>query len=99
MRPKYARVNGEGAGIIIANLPDGVIEKGIPSETVVAQMTIDKYVYGMPLHRQIDKYTRMGVRIPASTASDWMLKGWKQLTPLWELLKLLVINRKIPTGR
>ena len=83
-----------GEGIIIATLPDRVIEKGIPSETVVAQMVIDKYVYGMPLHRQIDKYTRMGVRIPASTASDWMMKGWKQLAPLWELLKLLVINQK-----
>lgn len=99
VRIKYARSNGEGllagqAGIIIAELPDRVIEKGIPSETVVAQMTIDKYVYGMPLHRQIDKYTRMGVRIPASTASDWMMKGWKQLVPLWELLKLLVINQK-----
>jgi hypothetical protein len=92
VRPKYARPNGEG--IIIADLPDRVIEKGIPSETVVAQMVIDKYVYGMPLHRQIDKYSRMGVRIPASTASDWMLKGWKQLVPLWELLKLLVINQK-----
>jgi transposase len=92
LRPKYAKANGEG--IIIANLPDRVIEKGIPSETVVAQMTIDKYVYGMPLHRQIDKYTRMGVRIPASTASDWMMKGWKQLVPLWELLKLLVTNQK-----
>jgi transposase len=92
IRPKYAKANGEG--IIIANLPDRVIEKGIPSETVVAQMTIDKYVYGMPLHRQIDKYTRMGVRIPASTASDWMMKGWKQLVPLWELLKLLVTNQK-----
>lgn len=92
VRPKYAKENGEG--VIIANLPDRVIEKGIPSETVVAQMTIDKYVYGMPLHRQIDKYTRMGVRIPASTASDWIMKGWKQLVPLWELLKLMVMNQK-----
>jgi transposase len=92
VRNKYAKANGEG--IIIANLPDRVIEKGIPSETVVAQMTVDKYVYGMPLHRQIDKYTRMGIRIPASTASDWMMKGWKQLVPLWELLKLLVTNQK-----
>jgi hypothetical protein len=33
VRPKYARPNGEG--IIIADLPDRVIEKGIPSETVV----------------------------------------------------------------
>jgi len=92
VRPKYARPNGEG--IVIGQLPDRVIEKGIPSERVIAQMTLDKYVYGLPLHRQIDKYRRLGVNIPASTASDWQIKGWKHLAPLWELLKLLVINQK-----
>ena len=92
IRPKYARPNGEG--IVIGILPDRAIEKGIPSESVIAQMTVDKYVYGMPLHRQIDKYNRMGVRIPASTASDWIMKGWDHLRPLWELLRLMVINQK-----
>lgn len=92
VRPKYARPNGEG--ILIGLLPDRVIEKGIPSESVIAQMSIDKYVYGLPLHRQIDKYRKMGVNIPASSASDWLMKGWKHLVPLWELLKLLVINQK-----
>jgi transposase len=92
IRPKYARPNGEG--IIIGILPDRVIEKGIPSESVIAQMTVDKYVYGMPLHRQIDKYTKMGVRIPASTASDWIMSGWEHLRPLWELLRLIVTSQK-----
>lgn len=92
IRPKYARPNGEG--IIIGTLPDRVIEKGIPSESVIAQMTVDKYVYGMPLHRQIDKYTKMGVRIPASSASDWIMKGWIHLKPLGELLRLIVTNQK-----
>lgn len=92
VRPKYALPNGEG--IIQGQLPDRVVNKGIPSDRLVAQMSIDKYVYGLPLHRQIDKYRRLGVNIPASTASDWMLKGWKHLIPLWELLKLLVINQK-----
>lgn len=92
VRPKYARPNGEG--IVVGFLPDRVIDKGIPSESVVAQMAVDKYVYGLPLHRQIDKYTKMGIRIPASTASDWMMKGWYRLEPLWELLKLLVLNQK-----
>lgn len=92
VRPKYARPNGQG--IVIGQLPDRVIEKGIPSNRVIAQMTLDKYVYGLPLHRQIDKYRRLGVNIPASTASDWMIKGWKHLIPLWELLKLLVIHQK-----
>lgn len=92
IRPKYARPNG--GGIIIGILPDRVIEKGIPSESVIAQMTVDKYVYGMPLHRQIDKYTRMGVRVPASTASDWIMRGWDHLRPLWELLRVMVTAQK-----
>ncbi|MFC6194115.1 IS66 family transposase [Dyadobacter subterraneus] len=92
IRYKYARANGEG--IITASLPDRVIEKGIPSEAVIAQMVVDKYVFGLPLHRQIDKYRRLGVNVPASTASDWIIKGWQHLTPLWELLKLLVLNQR-----
>jgi transposase len=92
VRPKYARANGEG--VIIGELPERVIDKGIPSEAVIAQMSVDKYVYGMPLHRQIDKYSRLGVNIPASTASDWLIKGWRHLIPLWELLKLLVLEQK-----
>lgn len=92
VRPKYARANGEG--IVIGQLPERVIEKGIPSNRLIAQMILDKYVYGLPLHRQIDKYRRLGVNIPASTASDWMIKGWKHMIPLWGLLKLMVINQK-----
>lgn len=92
VRPVYAKADGEG--ILMGLLPDRVIEKGIPSESVVAQMTVDKYVYGMPLHRQLDKYLKMGVRIPASTASDWLMGGWEQLQPLWKLLRLVVISQK-----
>jgi transposase len=107
IRYKYARANGEG--IITTSLPDRVIDraanrKGIPSEAVIAQMVVDraadcKYVFGLPLHRQIDKYRRLGVNVPASTASDWIMRGWQhraanRLAPLWELLKLLVLNQK-----
>lgn len=42
IRPKYAKENGEG--ILIGILPDRVIEKGIPSESVIVLMTVDKYV-------------------------------------------------------
>jgi transposase len=91
IRRKYAQPNGEG--ILIGALPERVVDKGIPSNRLVGEMMIDKYVYGLPLHRQIDKYRRLGVNIPASTASDWMMKGWKHLAPLWELLKRVVVNQ------
>ncbi|TRX44006.1 transposase, partial [Fulvivirga sp. M361] len=74
-------------------LPERVIDKGIPSDGLIAQMILDKYVYGLPLHRQISKYRRLGVNLPASTASDWIIKGWKHLVPLWELLNLLIANQ------
>ena len=92
VRRKYARPNGEG--IVMGLLPDRVVDKGIPSEGVVAQMMMDKYVFALPLNRQIDKFRRLGVNLPASTASDWLIKGWRHLAPLWELLKVLVINQK-----
>ncbi len=92
IRPKYARPND--GGILIGVLPDRAIEKGIPSESVVAQLTDDKYVYGMPLHRQSDKYGKMGVRISASSASDWIMGGWRKIRPLWELLRLVIENQK-----
>jgi len=92
IRPKYARKEGEG--IIMGPLPERVIEKGIPSESILANITIDKYVFGLPLHRQINKYRRLGINLPASTVSDWMIKTWRHLVPLWELLKLMVMNQK-----
>jgi len=92
IRPKYARPNGEG--VVIGELPERVVAKGIPSNSLVAQIIVNKYVYGLPLHRQIDQFRRMGVNIPASTISDWPMKGWRHLVPLWELLKLLVLAQR-----
>lgn len=92
VRPKYARSQGEG--ILIGELPERIIDKGIPSEGLLAAMLIDKYVFGLPLHRQIDKYRRLGVTLPASTVSDWMLKSYRQLLPLWTLLQMVVVNQQ-----
>lgn len=92
IRRKYARKGGEG--IIMGTLPERVIEKGIPSESILANIVIHKFVFGLPLHRQIKQFYRLGINLPASTVSDWMIKTWRHLIPLWELLKLMVMNQK-----
>jgi len=92
IRRKYARKGG--AGIIMGSLPERVIEKGIPSESILANIVIYKFVFGLPLHRQIKQFYRLGINLPASTVSDWMIKTWRYLIPLWELLKLMVMNQK-----
>lgn len=50
IRPEYRKPGGYG--IIIGTLPERVVEKGIPSDSVLAHMNVQKYVYGLPLHRQ-----------------------------------------------
>lgn len=72
VRPMYARAIGEG--IIIGLLSERVIDTSIHSESVLAQMSIDKYVYGLPLHRQIDKSRRLGLNIPATSGSIMALR-------------------------
>lgn len=70
IRPKYARLNGKG--MLIGILADRLIEKGISFESVIALMTVDTYVYGMPLHRQIDKYSNTGVRTGRDHPDPWV---------------------------
>lgn len=92
IRPKYAKP--EGQGILIGTLPERVVEKGIPSDSVLAYMNVLKYVYGLPLHRILAMFLKMGIRIPASTASDWIMASYQHLKPLYQLLRLIILNQK-----
>lgn len=52
------------------------------------------YCFSMLLARIFSKEAIAPEMMASETASDWLMKGWKHLTPLWELLQLLVINQK-----
>jgi transposase len=53
-----------------APLGDKVIEKGRMGVKLVSCMTVEKYRDGLPLHRQIERFRRLGVSIPVSTLVD-----------------------------
>jgi transposase len=75
IRPKYARVKTDGTGyteVVIAELPDFPIEKGIPAAGLLAQILVDKHVDHLPIYRQIKRYQRDGVKLSASTISGWL---------------------------
>jgi transposase len=54
IRPKYALPDNDG--IIIGKLPVLPVEKGNAGPGLITQILIDKYVYHIPLNRQIAKY-------------------------------------------
>ena len=90
VRPKYAKPNGEG--VVIADLPTRPIEKGIAGPGLLAQIIIDKYTDHLPVHRQIQRFEREGIKLSASTLTDWIGATCTLLDPLYEVLRKQVLS-------
>lgn len=90
VRPKY--VSPSGDQILIASLPSRPIDKGIPGPSLLAQIAIDKYVDHLPIHRQVERFEREGMKLPASTLTDWIGSACALITPLYELHRKVVLS-------
>lgn len=64
-----------------------VIDKGIPTTNLLAQVLVSKYADHQPLYRQQQIYSRAGVELPRSTLADWVGRCGVELTPLVEHLR------------
>ncbi|MBA5793435.1 IS66 family transposase [Flavobacterium sp. xlx-214] len=84
IRYKYAAKNGEG--VLIGELPERVIDKGIPGAGVLAMILTDKYVDHLPLYRQKQRFARENIQIPSSTIEGWTKQALEKLEPLYEQL-------------
>lgn len=90
VRPKYAKHNGEG--IIIGELPSRPIDKGIAGPGLLANIIIEKYVDHLPLHRQLQRFSRAGINIPPATITGWVHATCNLIEPLYDLLKREVLK-------
>jgi transposase len=90
IRKKYAKPDGEG--IIIASLPSRPIEKGIAGPGLLANIVIEKYVDHLPLHRQLQRFKRIGMDIAPATLSGWIRSTCALLQPLYDELKKQVLK-------
>jgi len=79
-RPKYAYRNRDG--VFQAPALAHIVESGIPTERLLAQIAVSKYVDGLPLYRQEAIYARDGVELSRSLMAQWMGKVGFELQPL-----------------
>jgi len=77
-RPKYVYRNRDG--VLQAPAPVHLIESGLPTEALLAQIAVAKYADGLPLYRQEAIYARDGVDLDRS--AQWMGKVGFELQPL-----------------
>lgn len=81
-REKLACLDCE-AEVVRAPLGDKVVPGGRMGTTLVSQLLVDKYRDGLPLHRQKERFERMGLKLPISTLADQVTWGTDLLRPVW----------------
>ena len=70
-RPRYGCRSCESA-VVQAPAPARIVEGGIPTEALIAQVLVSKYADHLPLYRQAQIYARQGVQLDRSTLADWV---------------------------
>ena len=78
--------------LIQAPVPAQIIDKGIPTAGLLAQVLVAKYADHLPLYRQEGIFARAGVAIPHSTLGAWVGMCGVQLQPLVDALKQATLN-------
>lgn len=80
-RLKYA-CSCERGGVVIAEVPDAPVERGLATPSLLAHVVISKYQDHVPMNRLVDIFTREGAPIPKSTLCDWAEQTANVLEPV-----------------
>ena len=92
VRPKYVTPERDDASqsVVIAALPDRAIDKCSASDELLAEITIAKHIYHVPVYRQLEQYAALGVKLPASTVDGWQRLLGLRLRPLYAALRAMI---------
>jgi transposase len=72
-----------------------IIDKGIPTTGLLAQVLVAKYADHLPLYRQEGIFARAGVAIPRSTLAQWVGSCGVQLQSLVDAMKAQVLLHRV----
>jgi transposase len=90
-RPKYGCKCEEA--VVQAPAPPRLIEGGIPTEALVADVVVSKYADHLPLYRQAQIFARQGIRLDRSTLAAWVGAAAAELEPLFDRLLAILKSR------
>lgn len=93
IRPKYIKpVSVTNDTVITASLPGRMMEKCMAAEGLLAQVLVDKYMDHLPLHRQLQRFARVGLVIAQSTMNGWVKNTLLLFIALYELHKQQILK-------
>ena len=81
--------------LVQAPVPAHIIDKGIPTTGLLAQVLVAKYADHLPLYRQEAIFERAGLALSRSTLAQWVGACGVQLQPLVDALKAEMLSRPV----
>src|SRR5207247_1363382 len=81
--------------LIQAPVPAQVIDKGVPTAGLLAQVLVAKSADHQPLYRPEGIFERAGVAIPRSTLAQWVGACGVHLQPLVDALRAMLLERSV----
>jgi transposase len=82
IRPKYACRACEGQ-VVQAPAPAHVVEGGLPTEALIAQVLVAKHADHTPIYTQVQGMARQGVVVGRNVVAGWCGRGAGELKPIW----------------
>lgn len=78
-----------------AAMGDKVVTGGRYGSGLVAELMTNKYWFGIPLYRQAEMLSRMGLDMPSASMSDQICWGTDLLRPIWVRLRRLALESDV----
>jgi len=86
----------ETTPVVTAPKPEPVLPGSIASPSAISYTITQKYVESMPLYRQQQAWSRLGVEISRQTLANWMIQASERwLTPLYDRMHELLLKKDI----
>lgn len=83
VRPKYALPADSEGGIVTASLPESLLTRCQADESFLAEVIVKKFADHLPLYRQAEILSRVGVGVTRQLLSQWVLRCSQALKPLF----------------
>ena len=81
--------------LVQAPVPAAVIDKGIPTAGLLAQVLVAKHADHLPLYRQEAIFGRAGLAIPRSTLAAWLGQCGARLQPLADAMRARLLQCQV----
>ena len=93
IRPVYIKKEDEMGNQVqvIAEL-DRPMPKCIAGPDLISQIMVDKFVYHLPLYRQLQRFAQDGVHIKPSTLDSWFSLGSNHIRPLFAVHRAYILG-------